>query len=131
MGIISGAKSQMQRSLGLSCSNLEWVVSLLPVGGFIASITGGNKLIPSYQKNTNHCFIAIGPSLKKLKSFLINRYIGRSLWAQTNNHFKCSFIYGWSIYYYIFNTPLFCSFWSISPWIRSFIISNRRMHLHC
>ena len=43
MGIISGAKSQMQQSLGLSCSNLEWVVSLLPVGGFIASLTGGNE----------------------------------------------------------------------------------------
>ena len=55
MGIISGAKSQMQRSLGLSCSSLEWVVSLLPVGGFIASITGGNESIPSYQKNTNNC----------------------------------------------------------------------------
>ena len=41
MGIISGAKPQMQRSLGLTCSNLEWVVSLLPVGGFIAALTGG------------------------------------------------------------------------------------------
>ena len=43
MGIISGAKSQMQKSLGLSCSKLELVVSLLPVGGFIASITGGKN----------------------------------------------------------------------------------------
>ena len=41
MGIISGAKPQLQRSLGLTCSNLEWVVSLLPVGGFIAALTGG------------------------------------------------------------------------------------------
>ena len=44
MGVISGAKSQMQRSLKMSCSNLEWVVSLLPVGGFVASLTGGNVL---------------------------------------------------------------------------------------
>ena len=44
MGIISGAKPQMQRSLGLTCSNLEWVVSLLPVGGFIAALTGGMSI---------------------------------------------------------------------------------------
>ena len=54
MGIISGAKSQMQRSLGLSCSSLEWVVSLLPVGGFIASITGGKQSISANQKNSNY-----------------------------------------------------------------------------
>ena len=53
MGIISGAKSQMQKSLGLSCSNLEWVVSLLPVGGFVASITGGNDFkVIIYQHNS-------------------------------------------------------------------------------
>ena len=54
MGIISGAKSQMQRSLGLSCSSLEWVVSLLPVGGFIASITGGKQSISANQKNSKY-----------------------------------------------------------------------------
>ena len=53
MGIISGAKSQMQKSLGLSCSNLEWVVSLLPVGGFVASITGGNDLKFKTTKSYN------------------------------------------------------------------------------
>jgi hypothetical protein len=53
MGIISGAKTQMQKSLGLSCSNLEWVVSLLPVGGFVASITGGNNFkVNIYQEST-------------------------------------------------------------------------------
>ena len=53
MGIISGAKSQMQKSLGLSCSKLEWVVSLLPVGGFIASITGGKIIYNSIYTNLN------------------------------------------------------------------------------
>ena len=57
MGIISGAKSQMQKSLGLSCSKLEWVVSLLPVGGFIASITGGKNYIQFdlYKSQLDNC----------------------------------------------------------------------------
>lgn len=41
IGIISGAKAQMQRDLELTSSDLEWVVSILPAGALIASLTGG------------------------------------------------------------------------------------------
>ena len=41
MGVISGAKTPMQRELGLSCSQLEMIVAFLPVGAFFASLVGG------------------------------------------------------------------------------------------
>ena len=37
MGIISGAKPQLQGELGLSCYQLEAAVSMLPLGAFVAS----------------------------------------------------------------------------------------------
>jgi hypothetical protein len=42
MGIISGAKTQLQRDLKLSCGQLESVVTMLPIGALVASILGGN-----------------------------------------------------------------------------------------
>ena len=44
MGIISGAKTQLQRDLKLSCGQLESVVTMLPIGALVASILGGNLL---------------------------------------------------------------------------------------
>ena len=42
MGVISGAKSQMQKDLLLNCSQVGAIVAFLPVGGFFASLVGGN-----------------------------------------------------------------------------------------
>jgi SP family facilitated glucose transporter-like MFS transporter 12 len=41
MGIISGAKSQLQRDLKLSCGQVESVVTMLPIGALVASLLGG------------------------------------------------------------------------------------------
>lgn len=41
MGIISGAKTQLQRDLRISCGQVESVVTMLPIGGLIASLLGG------------------------------------------------------------------------------------------
>ncbi len=41
MGVISGAKRQMQEDLSLSCAQVSAVVAMLPVGGFLASLVGG------------------------------------------------------------------------------------------
>ena len=45
MGIISGAKSQLQQDLKLSCGQLESVVTMLPIGALVASLFGGNPII--------------------------------------------------------------------------------------
>ena len=45
MGIISGAKSQLQRDLRLSCGQLEAVVTMLPIGALVASLLGGESAI--------------------------------------------------------------------------------------
>ncbi len=44
-GIISGAKSQMQAELGFSCSQISLIVAMLPIGGFVASLFGGELLL--------------------------------------------------------------------------------------
>merc|ERR1712018_436740 len=44
MGVISGAKSPMQRDMALSCSHVEMVVAFLPVGAFFASVVGGTAV---------------------------------------------------------------------------------------
>ena len=44
MGIISGAKQQLQQELDLSCSQVEWAVTMLPLGAFFASMGCGNAL---------------------------------------------------------------------------------------
>ena len=41
MGIISGAKPQLQTELGLSCSQIQGAVSMLPLGAFVASLCCG------------------------------------------------------------------------------------------
>ncbi len=41
MGVISGAKAQMQSELSLSCAQVGVIVAALPAGGFIASLIGG------------------------------------------------------------------------------------------
>ena len=41
MGVISGAKTPMQREMALNCSRIELVVAFLPVGAFVASLVGG------------------------------------------------------------------------------------------
>ena len=41
IGVISGAKTPMQRDMALSCSHIEVVVAFLPVGAFVASLVGG------------------------------------------------------------------------------------------
>ena len=42
MGVISGAKVPMQYDLKLSCLQVGSVVAFLPIGGFFASVVGGN-----------------------------------------------------------------------------------------
>jgi SP family facilitated glucose transporter-like MFS transporter 12 len=49
MGIISGAKSQLQRDLKLSCGQVESVVTMLPIGALVASLLGGFQIIPFFQ----------------------------------------------------------------------------------
>ena len=41
IGIISGAKTQIQKELLLSCTQIESIVAMLPVGAMIASFLGG------------------------------------------------------------------------------------------
>lgn len=41
IGIISGAKTQMQVELQLSCLQIESIVAMLPLGAFVASLLGG------------------------------------------------------------------------------------------
>ena len=43
LGVISGAKGQMQRELGLSCAQVGALVAFLPIGGFFASLVGGEN----------------------------------------------------------------------------------------
>ena len=43
LGVISGAKTQMQRELGLSCAQIGALVAFLPLGGFFASLVGGEQ----------------------------------------------------------------------------------------
>lgn len=44
IGVISGAKTQMQKELGLTCSQIGSLVAFLPLGGFFASLLGGESL---------------------------------------------------------------------------------------
>jgi hypothetical protein len=44
IGVISGAKIQIQSELGLSCGQVESIVAMLPFGAFVASLIGGNRL---------------------------------------------------------------------------------------
>lgn len=37
----SGAKIQIQNELGLSCTQIELIVAMLPVGAVFASLSGG------------------------------------------------------------------------------------------
>lgn len=41
IGVISGAKIQIQKELKLSCVQIECIVAMLPVGAMIASLMGG------------------------------------------------------------------------------------------
>ena len=41
IGIISGAKIQIQKEIDLSCFQIELIVAMLPVGAFVASLGGG------------------------------------------------------------------------------------------
>ena len=45
IGIISGAKTQIQKELLLSCTQIESIVAMLPVGAMIASFLGGMFII--------------------------------------------------------------------------------------
>ena len=45
IGIISGAKTQIQKELLLSCTQIESIVAMLPVGAMIASFLGGIFII--------------------------------------------------------------------------------------
>ena len=45
IGIISGAKIQIQKEIGLSCLQIELIVAMLPVGAFVASLGGGKLRI--------------------------------------------------------------------------------------
>ncbi len=42
IGVISGAKSQIQNELQLSCAQIEAIVAMLPFGAFVASLLGGS-----------------------------------------------------------------------------------------
>ncbi|CAM6054191.1 unnamed protein product, partial [Sphagnum tenellum] len=52
MGVISGAKVQMQRDLVLSCAEVGSVVAFLPIGGFFASLIGGHAVDKYGRKRT-------------------------------------------------------------------------------
>ena len=51
IGIISGAKIQIQKEIGLSCLQIELIVAMLPVGAFVASLGGGKFLIASETRD--------------------------------------------------------------------------------
>ena len=41
IGVISGAKIQIQKEIGFSCTQIEVIVAMLPVGATTASLIGG------------------------------------------------------------------------------------------
>ena len=41
IGIISGAKIQIQKEMDFTCVQIEVIVAMLPVGAFVASLGGG------------------------------------------------------------------------------------------
>ena len=41
IGVISGAKIQIQREIGLTCLQIQVIVAMLPVGAMTASLLGG------------------------------------------------------------------------------------------
>ena len=43
IGVISGAKIQIQKEVGLSCAQIETVVAMLPIGAMVASLLAGKK----------------------------------------------------------------------------------------
>ncbi len=56
MGVISGAKTQMQAELGLTCAQVAAAVAFLPLGGFVASLVGGEENALSKKVTTaNYC----------------------------------------------------------------------------
>jgi len=51
IGIISGAKIQIQKEIGLSCVQIELIVAMLPVGAFVASLGGGGLVDKFGRRN--------------------------------------------------------------------------------
>ena len=47
IGIISGAKIQIQKEIGLSCVQIQLIVVMLPVGAMVASILAGTSFLKS------------------------------------------------------------------------------------
>ena len=47
IGIISGAKIQIQKEMDFTCVQIEVIVAMLPVGAFVASL-GGVKINSNY-----------------------------------------------------------------------------------
>ena len=43
IGIISGAKTQIQYEIGLTCTQIEAIVAMLPVGAMLASLLAGKS----------------------------------------------------------------------------------------
>ena len=47
IGVISGALLQLRTEFHLDCQQTELVVSALPIGALVASLTGGLSVCPS------------------------------------------------------------------------------------
>lgn len=82
MGIISGAKVQMQRDLGLQCWHISAIVAFLPVGAFFASLVGG-YLVDKYGRRfsivANAFLFTLGALLLAFSSRFPLLLVGRFL----------------------------------------------------
>jgi SP family facilitated glucose transporter-like MFS transporter 12 len=80
MGVISGAKSPMQRDLGLECSQIGKIVAFLPVGAFFASLVGGTA-VDRYGRRltivTNAFVFTVGALILALTSSYAMLLVGR------------------------------------------------------
>lgn len=82
IGVISGAKIQIQKEIGLTCLQTESIVAMLPVGAMIASLVAGGLVDKYGRKNMiigNACVFVIGALMISGTStfffFLLGRFI--------------------------------------------------------
>ena len=76
MGIISGAKTQMQSELGLRCWHVGAVVAFLPVGAFVASLVGGKcvRRFAKISKSEENVTMSNIISASFFKGIVVDRY---------------------------------------------------------
>ena len=87
MGIISGAKPQLQEELGLSCNQIEGAVSMLPLGAFVASLCCGIMVDKLGRKNiivlnailftVGALVVSLAPNYGEFSSLICGQFVRR------------------------------------------------------